>query len=283
MSRSLADRCLRWGTATAAMLSGSIVLLVIVFLWKESWPALKELGLVRFFTDASWHPLSDRFGLLPMIAATLATTLGAVLVATPLGIGSAIFTQFYAPPRLARWYRRLIELLAGIPSVVYGLWGLVVLVPIMSHLGGTGQGLLTAICVLALMILPTVSLTADVALGSVPSNWLQGAAASGLRPWTIATQVALPAARSGIGAGVMLATARAIGETMAVLMVAGNVVKMPTSLSGPVRTLTANIASEMGYASSSHRAVLFVSGLLLMVAAAGIVLLAEWLRGDRHE
>ena len=265
------------------MLSGSIVLLVIVFLWKESWPALNELGLVRFFTDASWHPLSDRFGLVPMIAATLATTLGAVVVATPLGIGSAIFTQFYAPPRLARWYRRLIELLAGIPSVVYGLWGLVVLVPIMANLGGTGQGLLTAICVLALMILPTVSLTADVALGSVPPIWLQGAAASGLRPWTIATQVALPAARSAIGAGVMLATARAIGETMAVLMVAGNVVKMPTSLTGPVRTLTANIASEMGYASSSHRAVLFVSGLLLMVAAAGIVLLAEWLRGDRRE
>ncbi|CAE7821092.1 pstC, partial [Symbiodinium microadriaticum] len=148
----------------------------------------------------------------------------------------------------------------------------------MAQLGGTGQGLLTATAVLALMILPTVALTAEVALAAVPSEQLQGAAALGLGRWAIAKGVAIPSARRGIGAGMMLATARALGETMAVLMVAGNVVAMPTSLTGPVRTLTANIASEMAYASADHRSVLFVSGLLLM-AAVGVIVLGILLGG----
>lgn len=284
MSRSRADRLLRGITQAAALVAASIVLLVIGFLIKESLPALHNVGIARFFTDESWHPLSDRFNVAPMLAATLLTTGGAVLLATPLGIGSAIFSCYYAPRSIARWHRRLIELLAGIPSVVYGLWGLVVLVPLLANFGGSGQGLLAAILVLGLMILPTVALAADVALRSVPPELIQGAAALGLGRWATARQVAIPAARSGIGAGIMLATARAIGETMAVLMVAGNVVEMPTSLTAPVRTLTANIALEMGYAGTSHRAVLFVSGLLLMLAVTAIALLAELLRrGDAHE
>ncbi|MHC2067533.1 phosphate ABC transporter permease subunit PstC [Bremerella sp. T1] len=282
MSRPLADRWLSFTTSAAAFVAGSVVLLVLTFLLQEAWPALSRIGLTRFVTDDGWYPSSDRFNFLPMLTATLLTTAGAVAIAAPLGIGSAIFSQFYAPAMLSAWYRRLVQLLAGIPSVVYGLWGLVVLVPIMAQLGGTGQGLLTATTVLALMILPTVALTAEVALAAVPPEQLQGAAALGLGRWAIAKGVAMPSARRGIGAGVMLATARALGETMAVLMVAGNVVAMPTSLTGPVRTLTANIASEMAYASADHRSVLFVSGLLLMAAVGVIVLGVEWLR-RRHD
>jgi len=281
--RSFADRCLTWTTHFAAAISAVIVLLVVAFLTVEAWPALRRIGIGRFFSDASWHPLSDRFNLLPMIAATALTSVGAMVVAAPLGVCSAIFGQFYAPPRVARWYRRLVELLAGIPSVVYGLWGLVVLVPILARLGGSGQSLLAATLVLSLMILPTVALTADAALSAVPADQIRAAAALGLGRWTIASRVALHAARPGIGAGVMLAAARAVGETMAVLMVSGNVVQLPDSLVAPVRTLTANIALEMGYATAGHRSVLFVSGLMLMAAVAVAVLLAEWFAGGRRD
>jgi len=281
--RSLTDRCLIWTTHFAAAISAVIVLLVVGFLTVEAWPALRRIGIGRFFRDASWHPLSDRFNLLPMIAATSLTSAGAMIVAAPLGVCSAIFGRFYAPPLVARWHRRLVELLAGIPSVVYGLWGLVVLVPILSQLGGSGQNLLAATLVLSLMILPTVALTADAALGAVPADQIRGAAALGLGRWTIASRVALHAARRGVGAGLMLAAARAVGETMAVLMVSGNVVQMPDSLVAPVRTLTANIALEMGYATADHRSVLFVSGLMLMGTVGVAVLLAEWFGRGRRD
>jgi len=281
--RSFADRCLAWITHFAAAISAVIVLVVVAFLAVEAWPALRGIGIGRFFSDASWHPLSDRFNLLPMIAATALTSVGAMIIAAPLGVCSAIFGRFYAPPLVARWHRRLVELLAGIPSVVYGLWGLVVLVPILAQLGGSGQSLLAATLVLSLMILPTVALTADAALGAVPADQIRGAAALGLGRWTIASRVALHTARRGVGAGLLLAAARAVGETMAVLMVCGNVVQMPDSLVAPVRTLTANIALEMGYATADHRSVLFVSGLMLMAAVAMAVLLAEWFAGGRRE
>lgn len=273
--RRNADRFLMWSSRLAALIAATIVLLVIVFLVLESQPALRTIGIERFLTDESWHPLSGRFNLAPMLVATALTSLGAMLIAAPLGLGSAVFACFFAPPRWARWHRRLVELLAGIPSVVYGLWGLVVLVPILAPLGGSGQGLLTATLILALMILPTVALTAEAALTGVPRDVIQHAAALGLGRWAIARRVAIPAASGGIGTGLMLAAARAVGETMAVLMVAGNVVEMPRSIVDPVRTLTANIALEMGYATADHRSVLFVSGLLLMLAVALAVFIAE--------
>lgn len=282
-SRSLADRCLAWVTQFSALTATVIVLLIAVFLIVEAWPALRRIGLARFFTDASWHPLSNRFRLLPMLVATALTTAGAMLIATPLGVGSAVFGRFYAPPAMAPWYRRLVELLAGIPSVVYGVWGLVVLVPLLAELGGSGQSLLAATLILALMILPTIALTAEAALRAVPDEQIQAGAALGLGRWAIARRVALPAARGGIGAGLMLATARALGETMAVLMVAGNVAEMPDSIVAPVRTLTANIALEMGYATSEHRSVLFVSGLVLMAAVGALVFSAERFRGGRRD
>lgn len=270
MSRS--DLALKIVSLASAILSAAIVLLILGFLVRESLPALRELGFLRFFTDDSWHPLSEEFNFTPMIVATLVTSFGAIIVATPLGIASAVFAHFYAPPALVSWHRRLIELLAGIPSVVFGLWGLVVLAPLVANFGGSGQNLLTATIVLGLMVLPTVALLSDAAIASVPRDWIHGAAALGLQRWAIVVKIVLPAARRGIGSGVMLALTRALGETMAVLMLAGNIVEMPESLLSPARTLNANIALELGYASSSHRSALFVSGLMLMLVVSVIVI-----------
>jgi phosphate transport system permease protein len=267
-----------------AIAAGAIVLLIILFLLRESAPILQKVGLLRFFRDPTWHPTSGEFGVVPMLWGSLLVTLGAVLIATPLGILSAIFCQYYAPPRIAPLYRRLIELLAGIPSVVYGLWGLVVLVPWVSRIHPPGASLLTGILVLALMILPTMTLVADASLANVPAANLKGAAAIGLNRWAIVRGVAIPTAKAGLITGVVLATGRAIGETMAVLMVCGNVVQVPDSLFSPVRTLTANIALEMAYAMNDHRSALFVSGLILMGLIAVLVAIAQWVnRGQVYD
>ncbi|MGR9116255.1 MAG: phosphate ABC transporter permease subunit PstC [Gammaproteobacteria bacterium] len=260
-----------------ALSSAAVVLMILLFLLKESWPLLQHVELNRFFADASWHPSAGLYNLLPMLSATVYSTLGALLLATPLGIGSALFSRYYAPHSLALLYRRLIELLAGIPSVIYGFWGLTTLAPLIGQLQPPGVSLLTALLVLALMILPTVALTADAALAGVPAEYLRSAKALGMSQWSMIRGIALPAAASGITGGITLAAGRALGETMAVLMVAGNVVQQPHSLFDSVRTLTANIALEMAYAMGNHRAALFVSGLLLMVMILVLVGLAELL------
>lgn len=277
------DRSLSLVTRTSAAVSATIVLFVLAFLVRESWPALWSLGLSRFFTDASWHPLSGEFQLTPMIVATLLTSLGAICLAVPFGVASAVFVCFYAPPAVAAWHRRLVELLAGIPSVVFGLWGLTVVAPLVSRLGGSGQNVLTATLVLALMVLPTVAVFADAALRSVSRESIEGAAALGLERFAIVWNIALPGARRGTVSGAVLALTRALGETMAVLMLAGNIPAVPTSPLSPVRTLNANIALELGYASTTHRSILFVSGVLLLAVVASLVLLVSARWGGRHE
>jgi len=283
LSRWTTDRWLAPALGVAAAAAGLILLLVLVFLLRESAPLLNSQAAIGFFLDAGWYPLEGQFGMLPMVAASLAAALGAMLLAGPLGIISAIFLHFLAPPTLARLYRMMVALLAGIPSVVFGLWGLTVLVPLIARWQPPGASLLAAILILTLMILPTVALTSASALAAVPKSLLHGAAALGLtRPGTI-LRVMLPAARGGIINGALLASARALGETMAVLMVAGNVVQYPGGLFDPVRVLTANIALEMAYATGAHRAGLFASGLLLTL----VVMLLAWLairanRGGQH-
>jgi phosphate transport system permease protein len=276
------DRLLVIGLRGCALCTGLIVVLIAGFLVMESWPALREVGLARFFTDASWHPAADaaggRFNLLPMVWGTLHAMTGAVLLATPLGVLSAVFVHFYAPAGVGRVYRRMIELLAGIPSVVYGFWGLVVLVPLIRALHPPGPSLLAGVLILALMILPTIALMADAALAGVPQHQLRAAAALGLSRWRTVTGVVLPAARSGLYAGVILGSGRAIGETMAILMVCGNVVQTPSSIFDPIRTLTANIALEMAYALGDHRSALFVCGLLLLVLIIALATVAEQLQ-----
>lgn len=277
-----ADRWLTIITRTCAILSAVVVLLVVAFLAIESWPAFQQVGAGRFLTDDGWHPLSGLFNLLPMIVGTALTTVGAMLIAVPLGIGSAVFGRFYAPSGVAGLHRRSVELLAGIPSVVFGLWGLVVLVPLLAPLGGSGQSLLAATLVLSLMILPTIALTSHSALAAVPDELIAGGAALGLQRWAIAWRIALPAGKTGIKTGLLLATCRATGETMAVLMLAGNVARMPESIVSPIRTLTANIALEMGYATSEHRAILFVSGLVLMSVVGAVILLVDFAGGWKN-
>ncbi len=256
-----------------ALLCGLLLLLVLGFLLNEAWPVLIDNGWQEFLGNEGWYPSEGLFGISPMILASLAMTLGAIVLALPLGLASAIFLVFYAPPFIAQIYQLMLNLLAGIPSVVYGLWGLTVLVPLITQWQPPGASLLAAILVLTLMILPTVAITCVASLTVVPKELLTGAAALGMRRKTQILSVAIPAAKNGIVSGALLAMARALGETMAVLMVAGNVVQNPSSLFAPVRALTANIALEMAYAADTHRAGLFASGLLLTL----LVLVLAWL------
>ncbi|SER13549.1 phosphate transport system permease protein [Nitrosomonas sp. Nm51] len=278
----LTDRVLTGILRSGALLSALIMLLILCFLLLESWPALTGLPVAGFLTDPSWHPLESAYNLMPMLSATLLASIGAITLAVPLGIASALFIVFFAPSHLASLYKRLIELLAGIPSVVFGFWGLTVLVPLISEWQPPGASLLAAVLVLTLMILPMIAITAYTALAAVPDELLQNAAALGLSRWGTIAGVVLPAARAGITAGIILAAARALGETMAVLMVAGNVVQHPESLFDPVRTLAANIALEMAYAMGDHRSVLFVSGLLLMLLVMALSAMAGLLEKHRH-
>ncbi|EGJ29372.1 MULTISPECIES: phosphate ABC transporter permease subunit PstC [Moorena] len=258
-----------------AVVAGAIVVLILVFLITEALPVLGQVGLLPFFTDPSWHPAESLYNFTPMLWGTLFVTAGAMVVATPLGILSAVFCQYYAPSSIAGLYRRLIELLAGMPSVVYGFWGLVELVPLIGRFQPPGASLLAGIAILTLMILPTIALTADASFAKVAPEYLKGAAALGLSRWATVRGVVFPAAKSGLFTGLILGTGRAIGETMAVLMVCGNVVQIPKSLFEPMRTLTANIALEMAYAMGNHRSALFVSGLLLMAIILVLVAIAE--------
>lgn len=275
LSRFQSDIVLLWILRLLALITGIIVIFIIVFLLLEALPVLQQVEWLRFFNDPSWHPVQGLYNLMPMLWGSFLVTMGSVFLAAPLGIGSAIFCQYYAPPVIGGFYRQLIELLAGIPSVVYGFWGLVVLVPLINQLQPPGTSLLAGIAILTLMILPTIALTAQASFFEVPTEYLQGSAALGISLWATIIKVILPAAKSGLFTGLILGTGRAIGETMAVLMVCGNVVQTPTSLFDPLRTLTANIALEMAYATGNHRAALFVSGLLLMLAIAILVALSE--------
>ncbi len=275
LSSSPNDLWLIWILRSLSVMVGAIALLIIVFLILESLPVLNHVGITRFFTDSSWNPTAGFYNLLPMLWGTLLAMVGSVLIATPIGILSAVFCQFYASPAVARLYRRLIELLAGIPSVVYGFWGLVVLVPLIGRMHPPGPSLLAGIAILTIMILPTIALVADASLAKVPASYLQGAAALGLSQWTTIRRIVFPAAKSGLFTGLILETGRAIGETMAILMVCGNVVQTPKRLFDPIRTLTANIALEMAYATGDHRSALFVSGLVLMGLIVLLVAVAE--------
>lgn len=275
---SHSDRLLLWGLGFAAFIAGSVLFLIMLFLVIETWPAFQEVGLFSFFTDEGWYPTGNLYLLTPMLWGTILATLGAIMLAAPIGILSALFLQYYAPPLIAIGFRRLIELLAGIPSVVFGLWGLVVLVPLIAHWHPPGPSLLAGILILFLMILPTITLLVQASLAQIPVSVIHHATALGLSRWSMIRSVILPMAKAGIFTGMFLGVARALGETMAILMVCGNVVQIPSHIFEPVRTLTANIALEMAYALGNHRSALFVSGLLLMIIVILFVIMAENLR-----
>ncbi len=271
LSHSRRDRLFRrllWGCAGV---TGSMLVCILAFLILESAPALHEPGWRRFFTDTSWHPSEDAYAMWPMLAGTLLSTAGALLLAAPLGLCAAVFCHWYAPAWLAAPYQRFLELLAGIPSVVFGLWGLTALVPLINQWKPPGSSLLAGILILTMMILPTTSLLSRASLAQVPADSLRAAAALGFGRWGMLRRVVIPSCRSGLLTAGLLAAGRALGETMAVLMVCGNVARMPSSVFDPVRTLTANMALEMAYAAGRHRSALFASGLLLLLLVIVLV------------
>ncbi len=274
MSRPRIDRTVEYALGTAAVVSGSLVFLIVWFLFQGAFPAISAGQLPDLFTDAKWQPGSERdpqFGIVSMLVASLLVTLLAAAIAGPMGISGAVFHRFYASIQVAKWNYRMLELLNGVPSVVFGFWGLSVLVPMINQVQPPGASLLAASIVLALMILPTIALTAQSALAAVPESQLQAAAALGLGRARTIWCIAIPAARNGIGTGILLGLARAIGETMAVVMVCGNIAQIPGSIFDPVRPITSTIALEMGYASSSHKALLYAAGLILVLCTAALV------------
>jgi phosphate ABC transporter permease protein PstC len=241
------------------------LLVIALFIFKEGLPFFFKAGLGNFLFSSDWRPDAGRFGILSMIVSSLWVTAGALLVGAPLGMAGAIFLSEFSPPALVRVVKPAIELLAGIPSVVFGFIGVMVLAPVIrSAGGGPGLSILAASIVLGVMILPTIMSISIDALASVPQSYREGALALGATRWQAVRMVVLKAASRGLVAGSILGMGRAIGETMAVIMVAGNAVKMPDSVLDSARTLTANIALEMGYATGLHRQALFATGIVLL-------------------
>jgi phosphate transport system permease protein len=252
----------------AACTSILAVALICLFLLINGIPAMAEIGIFDFLLGTSWKPnnIPPSFGILPMILGSIYVTAGAVLIGVPIGILTAVFMACYCPKGLYRILKPAINLLAGIPSIIYGFFGLVVLVPfIRDTFGGAGSSMLTASILLGIMILPTIVSVSESAIRAVPKSYYEGGLALGASHERSAFFVTIPAAKSGIMAAVVLGIGRAIGETMAVIMVAGNQARMPDGLLKGVRTLTANIIIEMGYAAELHREVLIATGVVLFV------------------
>lgn len=249
-------------TATAVISVG----LISLFVFASAIPTISKIGFNDFIFGQSWRPSKGEFGILPMIAGSLYVTLGAGLIGVPLGILAAVFMAYYCPPRIKSVIQAGINLLAGIPSVVYGLWALEVIVPIIAKMSdGFGLSILAAMILLGIMILPTVISLSQSAIESVPQVFYQGAIGLGADKERAIFTVVLPAASSGIMSAVIMGIGRAIGETMAVQMVIGNQPAMPSSLFFGARTLTTNVTTEMAYAGGLHREALIATGAILFV------------------
>ena len=255
-----------------ALASIAAVVLICLFLFANGIPAMKEIGLLNFLTGAKWKPGNDIYGILPMILGSIYITAGAVAIGVPVGLLTAIFMAFYCPKKLYGLLKPCTELLAGIPSIVYGFFGMVIIVPcirtvahVVFHVDISGSSILAASVLLGIMILPTVIGVSEAALRAVPSAYYEGAVAMGARHERAIFTVMLPAAKSGVLAGVVLGIGRAIGETMAVIMVAGNQPRLTGNMLKGIRTMTANIVIEMGYATGLHREALIATGVVLFV------------------
>lgn len=254
-----------------ALASIAAVVLICLFLFANGIPAMKEIGLLNFLTGAKWKPGNDIYGILPMILGSIYITAGAVVIGVPVGLLTAIFMAFYCPKKLYGLLKPCTELLAGIPSIVYGFFGMVVIVPCIRTVAAlfgadiSGSSILAASILLGIMILPTVIGVSEAALRAVPSAYYEGAVAMGARHERAVFTVMLPAAKSGVLAGVVLGIGRAIGETMAVIMVAGNQPRLTGNMLKGIRTMTANIVMEMGYATGLHREALIATGVVLFV------------------
>ena len=274
--RFIVDRGIKYILLVFALISIIILFLIALFIFRQSLPALRTIPLSDIFLKTEWRPTMDRFGILAMIVGSVMVTIGALLLGVPLAIGCAILLAEVAPRPVQEFLRPAVQLLGGIPSVIFGLFGMVVLVPLVRQIkvaGNTGFGLLSASIVLAIMILPTITTIAEDAIRAVPQGFRNGSLALGATKWQTITQVVLPSARSGIVAAIILGVGRALGETMAMIMVIGNSVIMPKPLNGnpftiwlrQARTLTGSIATEINYAAPTHESMLFVIGVVLFI------------------
>ncbi len=256
------------------------ILLICFFLFANGIPAMAEIGFGSFLFGTTWKPLNDLFGIFPMIVGSLYVTAGAIIVGVPLGLLCAMFMARFCPKKLYSVLKPAIDLMAGIPSIVYGFFGILVIVPAVHDIFGTsGKGLLTASLLLGIMILPTIIGVCETQLRSVPEQYYEGSLALGATHERSVFFVLLPAAKSGVLAGVILGIGRAIGETMAVIMIAGNQAVIPESITSGVRTMTANIVLEMGYAEGLHREALIATGVVLFVFILMINLSFSALKG----
>lgn len=270
------DRVVRFVLLFDALVSVMIVFLIAFFIVREAMPAFRQIGVLKLLLGTVWRPSVGEFGILPMIIGSILVTFGAIVLGVPLAVGGAVFLAEVAPAWTRSIIRPAVQLLAGIPSVIYGLFGMVVLVPLVRRIpapGNSGYGLLSASIVLAVMILPTITNIAEDAIRAVPQEYKEGSLALGTTHWQTIVDVTLPSARSGILAAIILGIGRALGETMAMIMVIGNSIMIPHPLgSNPLtvflsqaRTLTGNVAVEISYASGVHESALFATGVVLFV------------------
>ena len=250
----------------AACASIVAVILICVFMFGNGVPAMLKIGIFDFLTGTDWKPLNGIFGILPMIIGSICVTIGAIVFGVPVGLLCATFMARFCPDRLYKLMKPAVDLLAGIPSVVYGFFGLVVIVPLMQDIfGGSGKGILTASVMLGMMILPTIINVSESSIRAVPNSYYEGALALGATHERSVFFTVLPAAKSGIMAAVILGVGRAIGETLAVSMIVGNQTVIPSGITSGARTLTTNIVLEMGYATGMHREALIATAVVLFV------------------
>lgn len=250
----------------AALTGVAIIFLIFLFVAIRGLPIFAHVGLSSFIFGSAWLPTENQFGALPLIVGSLLVTLGALIIGGPLGVGVAIFLAEVAPQKVKSWVRPAVELLAGVPSVVYGFFGIMVIVPLVRKVfGGSGFGLITGSIVLGIMILPTVATLSEDALRAVPKGYKVGSLGLGASHWQTIRKISIPSASQGIVAAIILGIGRAIGETMAVLMVLGNAPIIPQAANQPMTSITSVIALDMSYASGEHQTALFALGLILLI------------------
>lgn len=266
MKNKYIEQTMRLVFLAAACVSIAATITICIFLFANGVPAMLKIGLKNFIFGLKWKPSIDLYGIFPMIVGSITVTLGALILGVPLGLFTAVFLARYCPKKIYNFFESGVKLLAGIPSVVYGFFGLTVIVPaIRNTFGGNGTSILAASIVLAIMILPTIISVSESSIRAVPSLYFEGSLALGACKERSIFLVELKAAKSGIMAGIILGVGRAVGETMAVIMVAGNQAILPRSLVKGIRTLTANIVLEMGYAADLHRDALIATSVILFI------------------
>lgn len=263
--KNISETAMHAACMLAACISIIAVALICLFMFAGGLPALVTIGPAEFLFGLRWKPPAGLFGILPMIAGSFCVTAGALILGAPAGILAAVFLVWFSPPILRQPLKQALNLMAGIPSVVYGFFGLLVLAPLIQPFGGSGKSILTAAIILAIMIIPTIAGVTTAALQAAPETWREASLALGASHERSVFFVMLPGAASGILAAIILGMGRALGETMAVVMVAGNQAVFPSGLLSGVRTLTANIVLEMGYAADLHREALIATALVLFI------------------